>query len=150
MTTQVTKTREISKVYPPNVLSLEIDSDHPKRLRALFIDSCNPLLNWADTQAQKRAYKKLDLMVVVDVTMTESTEFTPPPVPADGEWPRMSKAEISARPMLAYRGPIRKAPSRRIVSPFSIVFSRMCRTSAAYSSGLPRRCGNGTVAPSDC
>ncbi len=70
--TQVTKTREIAKLYPPNVLSLEIDTDHPKRLRALFVDSANPVHNWADTQAQKKAYKKLDIMVVVDVCMTET------------------------------------------------------------------------------
>ena len=73
MTTQVTKAREIAKVYPPNVLSQEIDSDHPNRLRALVVDSCNPVLNWADTQAQKKAYKKLDLMVSIDVTMTETS-----------------------------------------------------------------------------
>jgi len=42
-TTMVTKTREIAKVYPPNVLAQEIDNDHPDRLRALFVDSCNPL-----------------------------------------------------------------------------------------------------------
>ena len=46
-----------------------------------------------------------------------------------------------------YFGCMRIAPSRRIVSPFSITFSTMCRTSAAYSSGLPRREGNGTCLP---
>lgn len=72
MTTQVTKTREIAKVYPPNVLAQEIDTDHPNRLRALIVDSCNPVLNWVDTNAQKKAYKKLELMVVIDVAMTET------------------------------------------------------------------------------
>ena len=70
--TMVTQTNDIAKLYPPNILSLEIDSDHPKRLRALFVDSSNPLLNWADTQAQRKAYKKLDILVVVDVAMTET------------------------------------------------------------------------------
>ena len=41
-------------------------------------------------------------------------------------------------------GAIRIAPSRRITSPFSISFSKMWRTRAAYSSGRPRRGGNGT------
>ena len=50
----------------------------------------------------------------------------------------------------AYCGAMRIAPSRRITSPFSIGFSRMWRTRAAYSSGRPRRLGNGTAAPSDC
>ena len=86
MTTQVTKAREIAKVYPPNVLSLEIDNDHPKRLRALFVDSCNPLLNWADTQAQKRAYKKLDILVVVDVAMTETAREADYVLPASNQF----------------------------------------------------------------
>ena len=53
MTTQVTKTRQIAKVYPPNVLAMEIDNDHPNRLRALIVDSSNPVLNWVDTNGQK-------------------------------------------------------------------------------------------------
>lgn len=44
--------------------------------------------------------------------MTESMEFSTPPTPANGEWTRMSKDEISARPMLAYRGPIRLIQSQ--------------------------------------
>ena len=53
-------------------------------------------------------------------------------------------------PALPYWGAMRRAPSSRIVSPFSIGFSTMWRTRAAYSSGRPRRCGKGTEAPSDC
>ena len=40
-----------------------------------------------------------------------------------------------------YFGAMRIAPSRRMVSPFSIWFSTMCRASAAYSDGSPRRDG---------
>lgn len=86
MTTQVMKAREIARIYPPNVLSQEIDSDHPNRLRALIVDSCNPMLNWADTKAQKKAYKKLDLMVVVDVTMTESAKEADYILPASNQF----------------------------------------------------------------
>src|SRR5918994_3344348 len=49
---------------------------------------------------------------------------------------------------LAHRGAILSAPSRRIVSPFSIRFSTMWQASVAYSSGRPRRLGNGIWAPS--
>lgn len=48
-----------------------------------------------------------------------------------------------------YRGAIRMAPSSRIVSPFSMVFSRICATSAANSSGSPSRGGNGVCLPSE-
>src|SRR5678810_417997 len=48
---------------------------------------------------------------------------------------------------IGHFGDIRIAPSRRMHSPLSIVFSQMCATSAAYSSGRPRRGGNGTCLP---
>ena len=92
MTTQVMKAREISRVYPPNVLSQEIDTDHPNRLRALVIDSTNPVLNWADTQAQKKAYKLLDLMVVIDVTMTESALEADYVLPAANQYEKYESA----------------------------------------------------------
>ena len=38
-------------------------------------------------------------------------------------------------------GGMRSAPSRRIVSPFRNAFSMMCRASAAYSNGSPKRFG---------
>lgn len=95
MTTQVTKTREIARVYPPNVLPLEIDTDHPDRLRALIVDSCNPVLNWADTQAQKKAYKKLDLMVSIDVTMTETSREADYVLPASNQFEKYESTFFS-------------------------------------------------------
>lgn len=94
-TTMVTKTREIAKVYPPNVLALEIDNDHPDRLRALFVDSCNPVLNWVDTRAQIKAYKKLDLMVVVDVAMTETAKEAHYVLPAANQFEKYEAAFFS-------------------------------------------------------
>ncbi len=85
-TTMVTKAREIAKLYPPNVLAKEIDTDHPKRLRALIVDSTNPVLNWADTQAQIKAYKKLDIMVVIDVAMTETAREAHYVLPASNQF----------------------------------------------------------------
>jgi anaerobic selenocysteine-containing dehydrogenase len=86
MTTQVTKTREIAKIYPPNVLAKEIDTDHPKRLRALIVDSSNPVMNWVDTNAQIKAYQKLDLMVTIDVAMTETASQSHYILPASSQF----------------------------------------------------------------
>ena len=47
-----------------------------------------------------------------------------------------------------YLGAMRRAPSRRMTSPLSIVLETMCSASAAYSSGRPSRGGNGTDSPS--
>src|SRR4029453_8304450 len=50
---------------------------------------------------------------------------------------------------LGYFGAMRMAPSSLITSPFSISFSKICRTSEAYSAGRPSRGGNGTCCASD-
>jgi anaerobic selenocysteine-containing dehydrogenase len=71
-TTAVTGMPEIGKLFPPNVLPAEIDSDHPGRLRALVVDSANPALTGADSQAYRAALRKLELLVVVDVAFTET------------------------------------------------------------------------------
>jgi len=104
-TTMVTKAREIAKIYPPNVLALEIDNDHPDRLRALFVDSTNPVLNWVDTNAQKKAYKKLDLMVVVDVAMTETAREADYVLPASNQFEKY-EATFFAESIFHLRKPI--------------------------------------------
>uniref|UniRef100_A0A2M4B393 Putative secreted protein n=1 Tax=Anopheles triannulatus TaxID=58253 RepID=A0A2M4B393_9DIPT len=40
---------------------------------------------------------------------------------------------------------MRRAPSRRMTSPFSSGLSTIACTSCAYSEGSPSRCGNGMV-----
>jgi len=104
-TTMVTKAREIAKIYPPNVLSQEIDTDHPDRLRALVVDSCNPMLNWADTQAQKKAYEKLELMVVIDVAMTETAREADYILPASNQFEKY-EATFFTENMFHLRKPI--------------------------------------------
>jgi len=70
--TAVTGMAEIAGIFPPNVLPEEINTDHPARTRALFVDSANPAVSASDTQAYRHAFEKLDLLVVVDVAMTET------------------------------------------------------------------------------
>lgn len=89
VTTQVTKMKGIGKLFPPNILPLEIDTDHPKRLRALIVDSANPVANYANAQAQRNAMRKLDLMVVIDVAMTESAKEAHYVLPAQTQYEKM-------------------------------------------------------------
>lgn len=81
-TTRVTGAREIGGLYPPNVLPLEIDTDHPERIRGVFVESGNPLITGADTAAYERAFRKLDLLVVVDIAMTETAALAHYVLPA--------------------------------------------------------------------
>lgn len=80
--TRVTGMREISKLYPPNILPAEIDTDHPERIRGLVVDSSNPLVTAADTRAYREAFAKLDLLVVIDVAMTETARLADYVLPA--------------------------------------------------------------------
>jgi len=88
-TTRVTGMLEISKLYPPNILPAEIDTDHPERIRGLVVDSSNPLLTAADTRAYRDAFSKLDLLVVIDVAMTETAhlaDYVLPPATQFEKW----------------------------------------------------------------
>ena len=84
--TRVTGMAEISKFYPPNILPLEIDTDHPERLRGLVVDSSNPMVTAADTQAYRDAFAKLDLLVTIDVAMSETARLSHYVLPASSQY----------------------------------------------------------------
>ncbi|MDD9302068.1 MAG: molybdopterin-dependent oxidoreductase [Desulfobacter sp.] len=59
----------INGAFPPNVVPEEILSDHPQRLRAIVASSSNPLRSYADSTAYENAFKKLDLLVTIELAM---------------------------------------------------------------------------------
>lgn len=61
--------------YPPSVVPEEIMSGHPERLRAMYVNGCNPLRSYPDTTAYEKAFAELDLLVVSDVVMSETARF---------------------------------------------------------------------------
>ncbi|MFQ5348906.1 MAG: molybdopterin-dependent oxidoreductase [Thermoanaerobaculia bacterium] len=85
-TTRVTGMREISKLFPPNVLPAEIEADQPDRVRAVVVDSANPLQTAADTAAYRRAFGQLDLLVSIDVAETETTRLADYVLPASSQY----------------------------------------------------------------
>ncbi|MEM7656737.1 MAG: molybdopterin-dependent oxidoreductase [Bacteroidota bacterium] len=89
VTTQVTGMKGIGKLFPPNILPLEIDTDHPKRLRALIVDSANPVATYANTRAQREAIEKLELSVVIDVAMTETARAAKYVLPAQNQFEKL-------------------------------------------------------------
>jgi anaerobic selenocysteine-containing dehydrogenase len=70
--TAVTDIPAIAGMFPPNVMPEEIMSDHPDRIRAAFVCSANPLRSYADTSAYEEAFRKLDLLVVAEIAMSET------------------------------------------------------------------------------
>jgi anaerobic selenocysteine-containing dehydrogenase len=62
--------------FPPNVMPEEILSGHPGRLRAVLVTGLNPLRSYADTTAYEKAFGRLDLLVTVELAMTETAALS--------------------------------------------------------------------------
>jgi anaerobic selenocysteine-containing dehydrogenase len=71
----VTGSRIISGLVPCNVIPDEILTDHPKRFRAMLVESANPAHSLADGPRMREALAKLDLVVVIDVAMSETARL---------------------------------------------------------------------------
>ena len=70
--TPVGNHRILSGLMPCNAIPDEILTTHPDRLRAVFVESSNPVHSLADSPRWREAFDALELSVVVDVTMTET------------------------------------------------------------------------------
>jgi anaerobic selenocysteine-containing dehydrogenase len=76
----------IAGIYPPNILPAEILHEGENRIRAVVVDSANPLVTWPDTAAFERAFGSLELLVVVDVAMTETARLAHYVLPAASQF----------------------------------------------------------------
>lgn len=79
----------IGGLYPPNILPDEINHSGEDRIRAVWVDSSNPVLTFADTNAYISAFEKLDLLVVVDVAMTETARMADYVLPAASQFEKL-------------------------------------------------------------
>ncbi len=66
----------------PSVVPEEILTGDPRRLRAVLVDNSNPWLAYADTPRWREARQELELMVVVEVAMTETAAVADYVLPA--------------------------------------------------------------------
>ncbi len=72
----------IMGTFPPNVLPEEILSGHDERPRAVIVSGSNPLRSYADTRAYEEAFGKLDLLVTLEIAMTETAALSHYVLPA--------------------------------------------------------------------
>jgi anaerobic selenocysteine-containing dehydrogenase len=84
--------RIISGLVPCNVVPDEILTDHPKRYRAMFVESGNPAHSIADSKRMREALEALELLVVIDVAMTETARLADYVLPASSQF---EKAEAT-------------------------------------------------------
>ena len=71
-TSPVVGAKIISGLVPCNVVADEILTDHPRRYRAMLVESGNPAHSLADSKRMREALQALELVVVIDVAMTET------------------------------------------------------------------------------
>lgn len=74
-TTPVTGWKVIGGLTPCNAVPDEILTDHPKRFRAMLVESGNPAHSIADGVRMREALEALDLVVVIDVAFTETARL---------------------------------------------------------------------------
>ncbi|MCB0932486.1 MAG: molybdopterin-dependent oxidoreductase [Mycobacterium sp.] len=84
--TPVTGAPIIGGLIPSNSVPQEILTDHPNRFRAMIVESSNPAHSIADSAACRAAFGSLELMVVVDVAMTETARLAHYVLPAANQF----------------------------------------------------------------
>jgi len=84
--TPVTGAPIIGGLVPCNVIPDEILTHHPGRFRAMIVESANPAHSLADSQRFAEAFEALDLVVVIDVAMTETARHADYVLPAASQY----------------------------------------------------------------
>lgn len=79
----------IAGMYPPAILPDEILKAGEQRIRAVVCDSSNPVLTYPDSAAQQEAFKALELLVVVDIAMTETARLAHYILPAASQFEKL-------------------------------------------------------------
>ena len=84
--TPVTGARILGGLVPCNVIAEEILTEHPDRLRAMLIESANPAHSLADSRRFREALAALELVVVIDVALTETARLADYVLPAASQF----------------------------------------------------------------
>jgi formate dehydrogenase len=84
--TPVTDALIVGGLVPCNSIAEEILTDHPRRFRAMVIESSNPAHSLADSKRFKEALEALELVVVIDVALTETARHADYVLPAASQF----------------------------------------------------------------
>ncbi len=82
----VTGSPLISGLMVCNEIAEATLADHPDRIRAMFIESANPVHSLADSPAFREAMRSLEFSVVIDVAMTETAKEAHYVLPASSQY----------------------------------------------------------------
>ena len=113
-------------IFSPVLVPEEILHDHPERLRALIVEGSNPLLSFPDTQRWLEAREHLDLLVVIEPTMTETAlvaDYILPTPTGYEKWEMASFPRGYPRVQTQLRPPILPAPGEAL--PEGEIYNRL-------------------------
>ena len=128
----------IGGMYPPNILPDEILRAGDARIRAVVCDSSNPLLTYADTAAQEQAFKSLELLVVIDVAMTETARLAHYVLPAATQFEKVEATGFTLEFPQNYfhlRHPLLPAPDGCLPEPE--IYTRLLEAMGCLPARLP-------------
>lgn len=110
----------ISGLIPANVITEEILTDHPNRYRAMFVESSNPVHSLADSARMREALEALELVVVIDVAMTETARLADYVLPAATQFEKYEATFFNfdfPRNIFHLRHPVLPAPEGVLAEP---------------------------------
>jgi anaerobic selenocysteine-containing dehydrogenase len=119
-TTPVVGMPLISGLVPCNVIAEEILTDHPARYRAMIVESANPAHSLADSKRFRQALEALDLVVVIDVAMTETARLAHYVLPASTQYEKWEATFFNfefPRNVFHLRAPLLDAPEGPLPEP---------------------------------
>jgi anaerobic selenocysteine-containing dehydrogenase len=134
-TTPVTGARIINGLMPCNVIPDEILTDHPRRFRALMVESGNPFHSVADSGRMREAVDALDFVLVIDVAMTETARHADYVLPAATQFEKWEATLFNfefPRNVFHLRHPLLDAPSG--VLPEPEIHARIVEAAGALTS----------------
>ena len=132
--TPATGHRLVTGLVPCNVIPDEIIGDHPERFRAMLIESGNPVHSLADSQRMRQALRALELVVVIDVALTETARQADYVLPAASQYEKWECTFFNLEfPRNGYhlRRPIFEPLAGTL--PEYEIHSRLCRALGAYN-----------------
>ena len=122
----------IGGLVPCNVIADEILTDHPRRYRAMLVESANPAHSLADSARMREALRALDLVVVIDVAMTETAREADYVLPAPTQFEKFEATFFNfdfPRNIFHLRHPVLAAPDG--VLPEPEIHARLVEASGA-------------------
>lgn len=138
--------RIISGLVPCNVIADEILTDHPARYRAMLVESANPAHSLADSARMREALRALELVVVIDVAMTETARLADYVLPAPTQYEKFEATFFNfdfPRNVFHLRHPVVPAPDG--VLPEPEIHARLVEASGALTEAdyAPLRAARG-------